>query len=244
MRTFTLALLAIGTLAPSASAQTEEFNWWLDWVKSRTNNEPIPVQIRSPQALPAKFNQPRQDLEQLQRQYTPYRYRSNSNQVNSIPITVEERFSNTPNSSNGVVIPSTSTSTIAPVSSQPPQIRQGLQRNDYIEIDFPSSPPNLPTRTEVEFIPRSALPTPLRTRYPGGPTVKETESRIVRRLCTEYKRGLTPGELDELARNLVEKNRLYLSGEGKSPRGYAIDARNTKKCWWRSLNRGCCQYKI
>ncbi|MBE9204876.1 hypothetical protein IQ218_17370 [Synechocystis salina LEGE 06099] len=206
MRTFTLALLAIAVLAPSANGQTEELNWWLDWVKSRTMMpaEPVPDwQIRSPQVLPAKFNQPRRDLEQLQRQYAPHGER---NQTNAIPVTV------------------------IPVSSQPPQTRQGLQTNGYIESI--SSPPNLPIRTEVEFIPRSALPAPLRTRYPGEttPTVKETESRIVRRLCTEYKRGLTPGELDELARNLVEKNRLYLSGEGKSPYGYAIEARNTKKC--------------
>lgn len=206
MRTFTLALLAIAVLAPSANGQTEELNWWLDWVKSRTMMpaEPVPDwQIRSPQVLPAKFNQPRQDLEQLQRQYAPYGER---NQTNAIPVTV------------------------IPVSSQAPQTRQGLQTNGYIESI--SSPPNLPIRTEVEFIPRSALPAPLRTRYPGEttPTVKETESRIVRRLCTEYKRGLTPGELDELARNLVEKNRVYLSGEGKNPYGYAIEARNTKKC--------------
>ena len=206
MRTFTLALLAIAVLAPSANGQTEELNWWLDWVKSRTMMpaEPVPDwQIRSPQVLPAKFNQPRQDLEQLQRQYAPYGER---NQTYAIPVPV------------------------IPVSSQEPQTRLGLLTNGYIESM--SSPPNLPIRTEVEFIPRSALPAPLRTRYPGEttPTVKETESRIVRRLCTEYKRGLTPGELDELARNLVEKNRVYLSGEGKNPYGYAIEARNTKKC--------------
>ncbi|WP_228016658.1 hypothetical protein [Synechocystis sp. LEGE 06083] len=211
MRTFTLALLAIAVLAPSANAQTEELNWWLDWVKSRTMMPAEPVtdwQVPPPvlpatPPLPEKFNQPRQDLELLLRQYAPYGER---NQTNAIPVTV------------------------IPVSSQAPQTRQGLQTNGYIESI--SSPPNLPIRTEVEFIPRSALPAPLRTRYPGEttPTVKETESRIVRRLCTEYKRGLTPGELDELARNLVEKNRLYLSGEGKSPYGYAIEARNTKKC--------------
>jgi hypothetical protein len=208
MRTFTLSLLAIAVLAPSANGQTEELNWWLDWVKSRTMMpaEPVPDwQIRSPQVLPAKFNQPRQDLEQLQRQYAPYGER---NQTNAIPVTV------------------------IPVSSQPAQIRQGLQTNGYFESSLNTT--NLPTRTEVEFIPRpgSKLPAPLPIRYPGEttPTVKETESRIVRRLCTEYKRGLTPGELDELAHNLVEKNRLYLSGEGKSPYGYAIEARNTKKC--------------
>jgi hypothetical protein len=228
MRTLTLALLAIAVAAPSANAQAEDLNWWLDWVKSRTMMplDPVtdwqvpPLVLPAPPPLPEKFIQPRRDLEQLQRQYAP---QGQQNQIRPIPLNVEAEFSDTSNS--GLSAP-----TVAPpVFSQPPQIRYGLQKNGYLE-----GTPSLPTRTEVEFIPRpgSTLTPPLRTRYPGEttPTLKETESRIVRRLCTEYKRGLTPGELDELARNLVEKNRLYLGGESKSPYGYAIQARNTKKC--------------
>jgi murein DD-endopeptidase MepM/ murein hydrolase activator NlpD len=46
-------------------------------VARQVNNEPVPDwQARSPQALPAKFNQPRQDLAQLQRQYSPQAQRS------------------------------------------------------------------------------------------------------------------------------------------------------------------------
>lgn len=46
-------------------------------VARQVNSEPVPDwQARSPQALPAKFNQPRQDLAQLQRQYSPQGQRS------------------------------------------------------------------------------------------------------------------------------------------------------------------------
>jgi murein DD-endopeptidase MepM/ murein hydrolase activator NlpD len=46
-------------------------------VARQVNDEAVPDwQARSPQALPAKFNQPRQDLAQLQRQYSPQGQRS------------------------------------------------------------------------------------------------------------------------------------------------------------------------
>ncbi|QUS59679.1 peptidoglycan DD-metalloendopeptidase family protein [Synechocystis sp. PCC 7338] len=46
-------------------------------VARQVNNEAVPDwQARSPQVLPAKFNQPRQDLAQLQRQYSPQGQRS------------------------------------------------------------------------------------------------------------------------------------------------------------------------
>ncbi|MBD2652700.1 peptidoglycan DD-metalloendopeptidase family protein [Synechocystis sp. FACHB-383] len=46
-------------------------------VARQVNNEAVPDwQARSPQALPVKFNQPRQDLAQLQRQYSPQGQRS------------------------------------------------------------------------------------------------------------------------------------------------------------------------
>ncbi len=46
-------------------------------VARQVNSEPVPDwQARSPKALPAKFNQPRQDLAQLQRQYSPQGQRS------------------------------------------------------------------------------------------------------------------------------------------------------------------------
>ncbi|MBE9202439.1 peptidoglycan DD-metalloendopeptidase family protein [Synechocystis salina LEGE 06099] len=46
-------------------------------VARQVNNEAVPDwQARSPQVLPAKFNQPRQDLAQLQRQYSPQAQRS------------------------------------------------------------------------------------------------------------------------------------------------------------------------
>ncbi|QUS59508.1 M23 family metallopeptidase [Synechocystis sp. PCC 7338] len=58
----------------------------------------------------------------------------------------------------------------APVSSQPAQIRQGLQKNSYIDAapQGTAAAPNLPTRTEVEFIPRSGQQAPLNTRYPAA----------------------------------------------------------------------------
>lgn len=59
--------------------------------------------------------------------------------------------------------------TIAPISSQPAQIRQGLQKNSYIDAapQGTAAAPNLPTRTEVEFVPRSGQQAPLNTRYPA-----------------------------------------------------------------------------
>ncbi|QHU99282.1 M23 family metallopeptidase [Synechocystis sp. CACIAM 05] len=60
--------------------------------------------------------------------------------------------------------------TIAPISSQPAQIRQGLQKNSYIDAapQGTAAAPNLPTRTEVEFVPRSGQQAPLNTRYPAA----------------------------------------------------------------------------
>jgi hypothetical protein len=174
MRIFTLALLMIAILAPSANAQTEDLNW----------------------------NQPRQDLEQLQRQYAP-------------PTIIRP----------------------APVVTYPTQIRQGLQQNSYINaaplptVTAPNGAILAPPRLLSPLPPAGYIhhyAPPLRLL--SSPTLKETESRIVRRLCTEYKRGLTPGELDELARNLVEKNRRYLGDKAKNPYEYSVQARNTKKC--------------
>ncbi|AIE72717.1 M23 family metallopeptidase [Synechocystis sp. PCC 6714] len=66
--------------------------------------------------------------------------------------------------------PKLSAPAIAPVSSQPAQIRQGLQKNSYIDAapQGTAAAPNLPTRTEVEFVPRSGQQAPLNTRYPAA----------------------------------------------------------------------------
>lgn len=60
----------------------------------------------------------------------------------------------TPKLSAPTILPS------APVSTQPMEIRQGLQKNSYIDA--------APTKTEVEFIPRNGQSAPINTRYPAA----------------------------------------------------------------------------
>ena len=205
----------------------------------QVNNEQVPDwQSRFPK--PVNLNQPRKDLAELQRQYSPQAQRTRFESRPVTPLAPSVAKPVVPKLSIPILLPS------PPVSTQPAQIRNGLQRNSYIDAapnplqDYITAI-QIPIIQEVSpvrpgFVPRNPngqktpdLVQPLSSAY-RITLQEETEFRIVQRLCTEYKRGLTPGELDELASDLVEKNLSYLGSERRSPYHFAMQARIAKKC--------------
>ena len=106
--------------------------------------------------------------------------------------------------------PKISAPTIAPVSSQPAQIRQGLQKNSYIDAapQGTAAAPNLPTRTEVEFVPRSGQQAPLNTRYPAANRSTSNRAPVARQQSSPVNppKAIAPRRQSINARNAAPGN--------------------------------------